>query len=114
MILNLDFGFNFDSTIVSYLLNGWVRTKSKESRPPLKFKNERGLLSSFFFYLEEQQSYRACFGHTEAVIGCVLVVEAGDKPALPVLGALGQPPVRHQDTGNNHRIELHKMNVIIS
>ena len=48
-----------------------------------------------------------------AVIGCVVVVEAGDNPALPVLGALGQPPVRHQNTDNNHRIELHKMNVII-
>ena len=41
------------------------------------------------------------------VLDCVVEEETVGNPVLPVLGALGQPPVKH----HNHRIELNKMNV---
>ena len=42
-----------------------------------------------------------------AVIGCVDEEETVVNPPLPVLGALGETPVKHL----NQRIELNKMNV---
>ena len=42
-----------------------------------------------------------------AVVGCVDEEETVVNPPLPVLGALGQAPVKH----HKQRIELNKMNV---